>query len=253
MLDAILDNKRRELPDLRRKRLPAAPALRPVRLRRGPGEAVRLITEIKRRSPSAGVLSSVLGVAERARAYEEAGASMISVLCDAKYFGGSYEDMALARAATSVPLLCKEFVLEESQLDAARAYGADAVLLIARCLSPERLQALTAGARERGLEVLLEVYLPEEVPIALGCGAELVGVNARDLNTLRMDAPRAERILAELPERVVRVHLSGIQNESQVATLAGAAVDAALIGECLMRLDDPRPLLKRLVAAGKPA
>jgi indole-3-glycerol phosphate synthase len=253
MLDEILENKRAELAVLRQQPLPPAPTLRPLRLQRRPGDGLRIIAEIKRRSPSAGPLSRVLGVAERAAAYERGGAHMISVLCDAKYFDGAYAHLAQARAATSLPILCKEFVIDEAQLDAARAHGADAVLLIVRCLEPGRLRELIAGAAERGLAVLTEVYTPEEVPLALDAGAQIIGVNARDLRTLVMDAARAQQILAALPDRVTRVHLSGIHGAEQVAEVAATRVDAVLMGECLMRQDDPQPLLQRLVAAGSPA
>ena len=119
VLQQILDHKRTELASLRQLPLPPAPPRRPLRLKRGPGEALSLIAEIKRRSPSAGALSTALGVAERARAYERGGAAMISVLCDARYFDGAYEHMAQAREATSLPILCKEFVVDELQLDLA--------------------------------------------------------------------------------------------------------------------------------------
>jgi indole-3-glycerol phosphate synthase len=251
MLDEILENKRGELPALRRQPLPAPPALRPVPLRRGPGEALQLIAEIKRRSPSAGPLSTALGIDERARAYERGGARMISVLCDSKYFDGAYEHLGQARRATTLPILCKEFVIDECQLDAARAHGADAVLLIVRCLSPARLQALIAAAVSRGLAALTEVHAPEEVRVALDAGADLIGVNARDLQTLVMDAGRAERVLESLPPTVTKVHLSGLRDETQISAVARTGIDAALIGECLMRQDDPTDLLTRLVAAGR--
>ncbi len=250
MLDLILENKRQELSALRRMPLPDPPALRPVQLRRQLGEGLRMIAEIKLRSPSAGPLSRVLGIAERARAYERAGAHMISVLCDSKYFEGAYEHLGQARRATSLPILCKEFIIDEAQLDMARAHGADAVLLIARCLAPPRLKALTRAASERGLRVLAEVYLPEEVPAVLDAGADLVGVNARDLETLLMHPTRARQILAALPDTVARVHLSGIHDAAQVKAVAQSLADAALIGECLMREADPTALLERLVAAG---
>ena len=250
MLDEILQNKRAELVELRRQRLPPPPALRPVQLRRGQGDALKLIAEIKRRSPSAGPLSSALGIDERARAYERGGARMISVLCDSKYFDGAYEHLGQARRATTLPILCKEFVIDECQLDAARAHGADAVLLIVRCLAPSRLQALIAAALERGLAALTEVHAPEEVSVALDAGADLIGVNARDLHTLVMDAGRAQRVLESLPPSVTRVHLSGIRDETQISAVARTGIDAALVGECLMRQDDPSQLLGRLVAAG---
>jgi indole-3-glycerol phosphate synthase len=249
VLQQILATKRGELAELRRQRLPAPPPLRPVALGRAPGRPLGLITEIKLRSPSAGALSRVLGVAERARAYEQGGSSMLSVLCDATYFDGSYAHLAQARAACSLPVLCKEFIVDEVQLDAARAHGADAVLLIVRCLEPGRVGQLLRAAAERGLAVLTEVHAPEEVPVALDAGAQLIGVNARDLDTLVLDAARAERILAELPAGVTRVHLSGIRDEAQIRACARSGADAALIGECLMRQDDPVPLLRRLVAA----
>jgi len=250
VLDDILRSKRRELGALRQLALPAPPSLRPLRLARQPGEGLRFIAEIKRRSPSAGELSGVLTVAERALAYERGGAHMISVLCDAAFFGGSHEHLAQARSASSLPLLCKDFVIDEVQLDVARSYGADAVLLIARCLEPSRLRALAKAARERGLEVLAEVHAPAEVPVVLDAGATLIGVNARDLDNLEMHAEQARRVLAELPDGVTRVHLSGLSTEDQVRAVAASPTDAVLIGECLMRQDDPIPLLQRLVDAG---
>lgn len=251
MLAKILETKRSELAELRRLRLPSPPSLRPVQLARAPGAPLALITEIKRRSPSAGALSSVLSVAQRARAYERAGSSMLSVLCDRQYFDGDYSHLSEARAATSLPILCKEFILDEAQLDAARAFGADAVLLIVRCLAPGQLARLLAAAAERNLAVLTEVHAPEEAQLALDAGAHLIGVNARDLDTLQLDGARAERVLAGLPADVTRVHLSGIKEEAQVRQCARSPIDAALIGEVLMRQDDPEPLLARLAAAAR--
>jgi indole-3-glycerol phosphate synthase len=251
MLDEILDTKRNELEGLRRQALPAAPALRRVDLRRSPGAPLKLIAEIKRRSPSAGELSRVLGIAARARAYERAGAHMLSVLCDTTYFDGAYAHLGEAREATSLPILCKEFVLDEVQLDAARAYGADAVLLIVRCLEPARLATLLRASAERGLVALTEIHGAEEARVALDAGATLIGVNARDLDTLKLDAALAERVLDSLPRHVTAVHLSGIRDERQLAAVAGSRTDAALIGECLMREDDPEPLLRRLVGAAR--
>ncbi|MEY4548183.1 MAG: hypothetical protein RL685_4378 [Pseudomonadota bacterium] len=253
MLAKILDTKRTELSELRRRPLPVPPPLRSVQLARAPGAPLALITEIKRRSPSAGELSRVLSVAQRARAYERAGASMLSVLCDGPYFDGDYTHLAEARAATSLPILCKEFILDEVQLDAARAFGADAVLLIVRCLSPGQLTSLLAAAAERGLAALTEVYTPEEAQLALDAGAHMIGVNARDLDSLKLDSARAEGMLAELPADITRVHLSGIKDEAQVQRCASSTIDAALIGEVLMRQDDPEPLLSRLTAAAQRA
>lgn len=248
----ILEQKRAELPELRARKLPAAPGPRPFSLRRR-ADGIRLISEIKFRSPSAGPLSTLLSVTERARAYERAGASMISVLCDATFFDGSFEHLAEARAACALPLLCKEFVIDESQLDAAVAYGADAVLLIVRCLSAERLSALTRAARERALEPFVEVVSDEESRLAVDTGATLIGVNARDLDTLEMDATRPARMLGALPSSTTRVHLSGIALPEDVRRVAASPADAALIGEALMRQDQPEERLRSLVTAATAA
>lgn len=248
VLERILATKRAEIASMSRSDLPAPPPRRPVELGRR-GGPLKLITEIKRRSPSAGALSTRLGVAERARAYERGGASMLSVLCDSQFFDGSFEHLREAKQATTLPVLCKEFILDEIQLDYARAYGADAVLLIVRCIPAERLKPLVAAARERTLVPFVEVVDEREVELALAAGADLIGVNARDLDTLAMDARRAERVLAALPDSVTRVHLSGVGGEADVRKLLGSRADAALIGEVLMRQDDPEPLLRRLSAA----
>lgn len=249
VLDEILAQKAKEVLALRKRSFPPGPEPRPLGLRRAPGEPLRLITEIKRRSPSAGALSTALGVAERAAAYERGGASMLSVLSDSRFFDGAFEHVAEARAATKLPILCKEFVLDEVQLDAARAFGADAVLLIVRILPPERLSSLVRAARERGLTPFVEVVNEAEARVALEAGATLVGVNARDLDTLAMDPARAARTLAGLPDGVTAVHLSGLATPEAVLDVARGFSDAALVGEALMREDDPEPLLRKLVAA----
>jgi indole-3-glycerol phosphate synthase len=249
VLADIIAQKQRELPALRQRRLPAPPARRAVSLGRAQNAGkLSLITEIKRRSPSAGELSTVLSVAERAAAYERSGASMLSVLCDAQFFDGDYEHLTQARAVTTVPLLCKEFVLDPVQLDAARAFGADAVLLIVRCLTPQQTSELVAGAKARDLVPFVEVATERELAVALDAGSELIGVNARDLDTLVMDAERAARVLAAIPDQVVRVHLSGLSKPEDVRRIRQSGADAALVGEALMRADDPEPLLRTLVA-----
>jgi indole-3-glycerol phosphate synthase len=250
LLARILAKKRDELPALRALSLPAPPARRAFSLRRNDA-TIRLISEIKFRSPSAGPLSTTLSVAERAQAYERAGASMVSVLCDASFFDGSFEHLSQARAACGLPLLCKEFVIDECQLDAARAYGADSVLLIARCLDGKRLNELTQAARDRNLEPFVEVVTEEESKLAVAAGATLIGVNARDLDTLVMDAPRVARMLAELPSTVTRVHLSGIATPEDVRRVKDSPADAALIGEALMREADPDARLRSLLAAAR--
>ena len=248
-LERILATKREELARLAGFTLPAPPARRGVALDRAPGAPLHLIAEIKRRSPSAGALSTVLGVAERAVAYERGGAAMISVLCDRTYFGGDPAHLRAARAATTRPLLCKDFIIHERQLAVARAFGADAALLIARCVAPRHLDELVRAARDHDLVPLVEVATEAEVEAALAAHAPILGVNARDLDTLEIDLDRARRVLRAIPRGVTRVHLSGVAGAADVRRIAATPADAALIGEVLMRADDPEPLLRELVAA----
>jgi indole-3-glycerol phosphate synthase len=253
VLGRILEAKRTEIAALRVRRLPPSTGQpRPITLHRAAGDALRLLAEIKLRSPSAGPLSTRLGVGERAAVYERGGAAMVSVLTDGEFFAGSFSHLTEARAACSLPLLCKDFVLDEVQLDAARAYGADAVLVIVRCVSPARVATLVAEARARDLEPLVEVASDAEARLALDAGARLIGVNARDLDTLEMDPERAERVLHAIPESVVAIHLSGLRTAEDVARVARSRADAALIGETLMRQDDPEPLLRSMAAAARP-
>jgi indole-3-glycerol phosphate synthase len=251
-LSEILAQKQGELAALRARALPTPPERRPVSLaRNGNAGHLSLITEIKFRSPSAGPLSTALSVGERAAAYERGGAAMISVLCDARFFGGDYQHLVEARAATKLPLLCKEFVINETQLDAARAFGADAILLIVRCVSRERTKELIAAARARKLVPFVEVATEDELAIALDGGADLIGVNARDLDTLVMDADRAARVLAAIPAHIARAHLSGLSKPEHIARILHSGADAALVGEALMRTGDPEPLLRSFVAAAQ--
>lgn len=223
-------------------------------LARGPNDPLRLIAEVKLRSPSAGALSRALTPEARAIAYAEAGAAMVSVLCDRAFFDGGFEHLAAARRAfgarASRPLLlCKEFVLHPVQLDRAMDAGADAVLLIARITFDQRLGALMRGARERGLTPLVEVVTRAELDLALANGATLIGVNARDLDTLQMDHARAKEVLDAIPPGVTALHLSGLSSPDDIARVAKGRADGALVGEALMRRDDPRELLRAMVAA----
>jgi len=260
LLGSILDAKRAEIDALRGAPAPAAPARAPISVTgalargRGASAPLRLVAEVKFKSPSAGALSTRLGPGERAVAYASAGAAMVSVLTDASFFAGSFAHLAAARAALdaeglAVPLLCKDFVLDAVQLDAARAHGADAVLLIVRTLSSPRLSELVAEARDRGLEPLVEVTNDDELDAALAAGARVVGVNARDLDTLEMDAARATRVASKIPNDAIALHLSGVRSEDDVRAIAAGRCDAALIGEVLMRQDDPRPRLASFVRA----
>ncbi|MBX3181940.1 MAG: indole-3-glycerol-phosphate synthase [Polyangiaceae bacterium] len=209
---------------------------------------LQLICEIKRRSPSTGALDTTLGVAERAARYASAGADLLSVLTDARSFGGSFDHLTEARRACELPILCKEFILDPVQLEHAASAGADAVLLIVRCLGPA-LRSLHQAATALKLTPLVEVTTEAEAAQALAAGARWIGVNARDLDTLEIDLPRAERVLAALPPDIVTAQLSGLSTPEAVARVAQSRADAALIGTALMREADPAPLLRVLRAA----
>lgn len=251
VLGDILSAKRETVAKLRGAALPVPPDVRPLKLRRGDGP-LALLTEFKRCSPSAGKLSRALTLEERVATYEACGSSMISVLCDAPFFGGCFEDLARARTSCQLPIFCKDFIIDEAQLDAARAHGADGALLIVRCLEPPRVTELLAAATSRGLATMVEVTTEQECQIAVDAGATWIGVNARDLDTLEIDAARAARVLASLPAGVIRTHLSGLKTADEVAEMAQNPTDAALIGESLMRLDDPSSLLRAMARAAAP-
>jgi indole-3-glycerol phosphate synthase len=211
---------------------------------------------VKLRSPSAGPLSRALSAEQRAVRYADAGASMVSVLCDGPFFDGSWEHLQAARGCldnvrAGVALLAKDFVLDERQIDEAAARGADAVLLIARIVPGDQLARLARAARDRRLEPLVEVVNEQELESALGAEARVIGVNARDLDALDMDGERAARVVAAIPAGVVAVRLSGLRSPDDVRQVARTRADAALVGEALMRADDPGPLLQAMVAAAE--
>ena len=222
-----------------------APTLSLARaLRRPDGPAV--IAECKRASPSEGVIRREYDPAAIARAYKQAAAAAISVLTEPTHFGGSLEHLAEVRHAVDLPILRKDFVVDEYQLVEARAFGADAVLLIAAALAPARLAELLDAARQLGLGVLVEVHDDAEVDALDLDAVDVLGVNSRDLRTFEVDLGRAERIFARLPERVVRVAESGIRTAEAAARLRRAGADAFLVGTHLMRQPDPGRALAAL-------
>jgi len=244
ILDAIVEVKRAEVAALvpgqaalRRRAESAAPVRSFAGALRG-GPAVALIAEIKRRSPSAGAIRPELSVLEVAQAYERAGAAALSVLTDRDWFGGSLADLESARASVSLPVLRKDFVIHELQLWEARAAGADAVLLIVRILEDARLRALQALAGELGMSALVEVHDGAELERALAAGAELLGVNNRDLASFRTELAVVLGLAAGVPPGCVLVAESGIATPADVDRLAAAGVDAILVGESLMRSGD---------------
>jgi len=210
----------------------------------GPGVAV--IAEFKRRSPSAGRLRERPEVREFVSAYVRGGAAAVSILTEGPHFEGSLEDLRVARAACALPVLRKDFVVDPYQLHEARAAGADAVLLIVAALEQPTLLALHDTACELGLDVLVEVHDRGELHRALDVGAELVGINNRDLRDFTVDVERTFALLEDIPDGVAVVSESGIAGPEQLQRLQQRGVQAVLVGETLMRAPDPEAALRAL-------
>lgn len=207
------------------------------------------IAEIKRASPSKGWIRQELDPAVIARQYEEAGASAISVLTDEAFFKGSLRDLAAVRSAVRLPLLLKDFVVDAYQLYEARAYGADAALLIAAVLSADELTNLQSQAQELGLQCLVEIYEASELDKIDWERTRILGVNNRDLRTFTVDIDHSVRLLRTCPPHVVRISESGLSSAKQLAHVARNGIDAVLIGESLMRAEKPGRALKDLRTA----
>ncbi len=208
---------------------------------------VAVIAELKKASPSKGLIRAEFGVEELAKELEAAGAAALSVLTDEEFFKGSLENLRLAAAAVKVPCLRKDFIVDEFQLLEARANLADAVLLIVAALTNAELNRLALSARLYELDVLCEVHDEAELQRALDVGCDLIGVNTRDLRTFKVDGERAFRLAKQLPKNVVRVAESGIRSGEDIARLRAAGYQAFLIGESLMRAERPGESLRGLV------
>ncbi len=199
---------------------------------------VSLIAEVKKASPSKGVIRQDFNPVEIAMAYSRSGARCISVLTDERFFLGSLEFLRLIRSAVETPLLRKDFILDEYQVHEARAAGADAVLLIAECLQPQTMIDLHRCICDLGMTPLVELYDEKNVDAVLACQPKLVGVNNRNLNTFEVDLKHSIRIKETLPPEIMMVSESGIFNRDDVRMLHAASVDAMLVGESLMRSPD---------------
>lgn len=254
-LDEIVAYKRLELAQLKKAK-PLARLERSLKSRtpaRGFAAAIRrpgnlsLIAEVKKASPSAGSIRPGADVVEVARAYEQAGAQAISVLTDARFFSGCLEDLTRVREKVGAPVLRKDFLVEEYQVVEAAAAGADAVLLIAAVLEQPLLKRLIALSGDLRMDALVEVHTEREVGEALGAGARVVGINNRDLATLRVDLAATERLAREIPPDRARVSESGIHSRSDVEFVERQKVDAVLVGEELMSSSDPAKKIKELM------
>lgn len=236
--------------------LPAGPA-RPARpagafrraLEGGRASGPRVIAECKRRSPSKGVLRRDYDPAAIARGYEWGGASAISVLTEPAFFDGALEHLAAVRAAVSIPVLRKDFIVTPYQIAEARSAGADAVLLIVAALDDASLGALLECAADEGVDALVEVHDAGELARAVAAGAGIIGVNSRDLNTLAVDPSAFEALVRGLPAGVVRIAESGIRDSATIARLGAAGYDACLIGERFMSEPVPGDALRAMRGA----
>lgn len=212
---------------------------------------VQVIAEIKRASPSKGMIVPDLDPVHQALAYEQGGAAAISVLTDRRYFHGDLSFLSLVRKQVSLPVLEKDFIVTAYQIYEARARGADAVLLIVAALSPAQLQEYYSLAGSLGLGCLVEVHTVDELERALAVGARVIGINNRNLHTMEVDVQTTERLRPLIAPGHLVVSESGIQGGEDMARLAGLRVHAALIGEALVRADDPRTRLREFLSAGR--
>jgi indole-3-glycerol phosphate synthase len=259
-LERIVDSTRREV-EQRREAIPLA-TLEQQLVARGddrpftealvhPG--VSVIAEHKRRSPSAGAIREGATVAEVVQAYERAGAAALSILTEGPHFGGSLDDLRQARAATRLPILRKDFVVDHYQLFESAAVGADAILLIVAALDPRELQRLHHEALALDLDVLVEVHDARELEVALELDADMIGINNRDLTDFTVDLARTFALLADVPAGKVVVSESGIATRDQLDELERVGVDAVLVGEALMRADDVEAACRALTSLGDDA
>lgn len=255
-LDAILSDARRRAAALREGRRdlerrageaapgrPFGPALR--------GVSVGVIAEVKRRSPSAGAIRPGLDPVAHAHAYAAGGAAAISVLTDERHFGGSLDDLTRVARAVPLPVLRKDFVVDELQLLETRAAGASAVLLIVRALPPAELRSLAAAAKGYGLGTLVEAHTAAELDLALSVEPSVVGVNSRNLETYAVSLDTAERLLARVPRSVAAVAESGIERRADVERLARAGADFVLVGTAVAREDDPAAAVRALTGVAR--
>ena len=241
-LEEILEAKREEIEQLRPR---AAELDRQARARKDfrdfrsaltqTAEKLAVIAEIKKASPSAGVIAKTFEPVELAKNYERAGANAISVLTDSRFFQGSLEHLRHVRNAVSLPLLRKDFIWDRAQIAESAANGADAILLIVAALTQDQLVRLLRGAKEFRLDALVEVHSVDELQRALEAGAEIVGINNRDLTTFDVDLMVTEKLCRGVPDDVILVSESGIKTPQDIARMKACGVDAVLVGEALMR------------------
>jgi len=254
-LKEIIEQKQKEVALLKKEGIPDLDyEVFPVRDFKGaisvPGR-INLISEIKFASPSAGKIREHSNPADIGRIYENAGASAISLLTDEKFFQGNIENLPAVKKAVSIPILRKDFIIDEIQVREALIYGANAVLLIARILSSGQLRDLIDLCRDLNLSALTEVHDKEDLDKSLKCGADIIGINNRDLDTFHVDISTTGRLAELVPESCVLVSESGINHKEDINGLKGIGINAILVGSALMSSGDPGEKVKELVEAGK--
>jgi indole-3-glycerol phosphate synthase len=212
---------------------------------------VALLAEVKRRSPSKGAIAESLNALEQAERYARGGAAAVSILTEPAHFGGSTDDLVAVRQSISLPVLKKDFHVAPIQLLEARALGASAALLIVRAVSPERLRELMEAGRALGLELLVEVRDEAELELALSEGADMVGVNNRDLETLHIDAATSDRLIPLIPGSVVAIAESGVRSRADVERYAAVGADAVLVGSSLSAAADPESATRSIAQVAR--
>jgi indole-3-glycerol phosphate synthase len=257
VLDSIIEGVRADvaareavvsLDQIKQAAAAAPPPLDVMAALRAPGIAV--IAEVKRASPSRGQLANIPDPAVLARAYQSGGARVISVLTEERRFNGSLDDLDAVRAAVSIPVLRKDFVVRPYQIHEARAHGADMLLLIVAALEQPALVSMLDRTESLGMTALVEVHTEDEADRALQAGATVIGVNARDLKTLEVDRDCFARIAPGLPTDIIKIAESGVRGTGDLLAYAGAGADGVLVGEGLVTSGDPRGAVADLVTAG---
>ncbi|WP_179106492.1 indole-3-glycerol phosphate synthase TrpC [Terribacillus halophilus] len=248
-LERILDEKRTEIATLKQTYQPTAAQRKPISLyeRFQQKEQLQIIAEIKRASPSKGIINPDVVPAEQARIYETAGAGAVSVLTDTPFFKGTMDDLAAVREAVDLPVLNKDFILDEIQIDRAADYGADVILLIVAALEQERLHALYQHAIAKELDVLVEVHNEEELEQAQALGANIIGINNRNLKTFEVDLGVTERLIKKINiTDTLVISESGMAVPANAERVAKVGARGILVGETLMRASDIASALQSL-------
>ena len=254
-LKEIIEQKHREVSFLKKEGIPAVeneiPPLRDFRKAISVPGRINLISEIKFASPSAGTIRDECDPVEIGLVYERAGASAISFLTDKNFFNGEIKNLPIVKKAISLPVLRKDFIIDELQVREALIYGADAVLLIVRILSESQLRDLIVLCSELGLSALTEIHDKNDLDTAVECGADIIGINNRDLDTFHVDINITDKLAGYVPEPCILVSESGISTGEDIRSLKGKGINTVLVGSALMSSGDPESKVRELVEAGK--